>query len=140
LPKEAEMPITGQKGRLKPTSFQYFSVQWRRRNMIILAVSAMLLVAVVYLIFTPTRYTATTMIVLDARRSSGVQSDIVIEPQSDEAAVESQFVTIKSANVAAIVIKKLKLTEDAEFVGPPTFLEKLFGTRPAKLLRRDALA
>jgi len=129
--KRGGMPITGQMGRLKPTSFQYFSVLWRRRNMIILAVSAMLLVAVVYLIFAPTRYTAATMIVLDTRRASVVQSEIVVEPQIDEAAVESHVVTIKSANVAAIVIKKLKLTEDAEFAGPPTLLEKLFGTRPA---------
>jgi len=85
--------------------------------MMIAAVSATLLAAVIYLFITPPRYTATTMMVLDAKHQPVQQSDEkVAEGQpNDEAVVSSQIETIKSENIATAVIKKLKLTEDAEF-------------------------
>ena len=98
----------------------------------------MLLLAFVYLHLTPTRYTATTIIALDTQHLPFSHSEILDEPQVDEGAVESQVESIRSANVARIVIEKLKLIEDAEFAGPPTFLEKLLGTRPADKMADQA--
>jgi polysaccharide biosynthesis transport protein len=90
-------------------------VLWYRRYMIVTAVSVTLLVALVYLICAPARYTATTAMVLETKRSPVVQNEVIVEPQVDDAAVESHVETIKSENVAAAVIKRLKLTEDPEF-------------------------
>ncbi|MGH6935899.1 MAG: GumC family protein, partial [Methylocella sp.] len=92
-----------------------FSVLWYRRDMIIAAVSVTLLVAALYLIFAPARYTATTTVVLETKQSPVVHNEVVIEPHVDADAVETQVETIKSENVAAAVIRKLKLTEDPEF-------------------------
>jgi polysaccharide biosynthesis transport protein len=92
-----------------------FSLLWYRRNLIIAAVSLTLLVAALYLIFAPARYTATTTIVLETKQSPVVHNEVVIEPQVDAGAVETQVETIRSENVAAAVIRKLKLTEDPEF-------------------------
>ncbi len=92
-----------------------FSVLWYRRDMIIAAVSVTLLVAALYLIFAPARYTATTTMVLETKQSPVVHNEVVIEPHVDTDAVETQVETIRSENVAAAVIRKLKLTEDPEF-------------------------
>jgi polysaccharide biosynthesis transport protein len=92
-----------------------FSVLWYRRHLIIAAVSVTLLVAALYLIFAPARYTATTTVVLETKQSPVVHNEVVIEPQVDAAAVETHVETIRSENVAAAVIRKLRLTEDPEF-------------------------
>jgi polysaccharide biosynthesis transport protein len=130
--------IAEQGRRPEPSSFRFIWVLWRRRYTLITAIIAMLLLAFVYLDLTPTRYTATTIIALDTQHLPFSHSEILDEPQVDEGAVESQVESIRSANVARIVIEKLKLIEDAEFAGPPTFLEKLLGTRPADKIADQA--
>jgi succinoglycan biosynthesis transport protein ExoP len=92
-----------------------FSVLWYRRHMIIAAVSVTLSMAALYLIFAPARYTAETTMVLETKQSPVAQNQVVIEPGVDTDAVETHVETIRSENVAAAVIRKLKLTEDPEF-------------------------
>jgi polysaccharide biosynthesis transport protein len=92
-----------------------FFVLWYRRFTIIAAISATLLAALVFLIFAPVRYTATTTMVLDTDQPPTAQNEIKAEPRVDDAAMESHVETIKSENVVVPVIKKLKLMEDPEF-------------------------
>lgn len=138
--KRGTMANAEQEVGLEPISFNYiFSVLWRRRIMIIGAASAMLLAALIYLILAPTRYTATASIVLDVRHLPLVQNETAVEPQQDnDAAVESHTEMIKSASVAAIVLKKLNLADDAEFVGP-TLLERWFGNVKTEDSQKEAL-
>jgi len=110
---------------LEPISFRYiFSVLRRWRMMLIATICAALVAALIYLALAPVRYTATATIVLDTRRLPFfAQKETVVEQQEDEGVVESHMEMIKSANVAAIVVKKLKLSEDPEFTDP-SYLEK----------------
>lgn len=71
----------------------------------------------VYFIVAPVRYTAMTTLILDAKKPSLGANDIFVEPQVDDTAVESHVETIRSESVAILVIKKLHLDEDPEFVG-----------------------
>lgn len=110
---------------LEPISFHYiFSVLWRRRRLIVASVALTFLAALVYLMFAPNRYTATTTLVLDTKRPIVAQSEVFLEPQVDDTAVESHVETIKSQSVAAVVVKKLRLWEDPEFVGIATALKR----------------
>lgn len=129
------IPLSEQDVALEPISLRYiFSVLRRRRLIIARAVALTLSIAILYAAFSPTRYTASTTLVLDTKRFSLLQSEILIDPQVDDAAVESQVETIKSENVAAAVVEKLKLNEDPEFQDSGSFfgaflnaLESLIG-------------
>jgi polysaccharide biosynthesis transport protein len=88
-------------------------VLWHRRYTIIAAASATLFAALVYVFFAQPRYTAMTTMIIDTKQPPAVQNQVIVE--ADDAAVESDVETVKSENVAAAVIKKLKLTEDPEF-------------------------
>jgi succinoglycan biosynthesis transport protein ExoP len=117
---------------LEPISFQYiFSVLWRRRRLILASTAGTLMVAVVYLVLAPTKYTATTTLVLDAKRPVVAQSEVFVEPQVDDTAVESHVETIKSQSVASVVVKKLRLSEDPEFVGVATALKRSLVLTPS---------
>lgn len=86
------------------------------------AITAALLVTVglgiAYLILTPPRYTAKSLLMLDARRAQVFQQQSVVgEINLDDVAVASQVEILKSVNVAYAVVRELKLVEDAEFTG-----------------------
>jgi polysaccharide biosynthesis transport protein len=129
--KLSALRVTEQDGGLGLGAFlNYISVLWRRRSTIAATIIASLLVACVYLVLAPPRYTAATTIVLDTRHTPLVPSETRDEQQVDDAAVQSHVETIESANVAAIVIKKLNLTEDPEFTAP-SLVERFLGAKPA---------
>ena len=111
------VPVVAKQDRSsQPVSPRYvFFLLWYRRYTIIAAVSATLLAALVYLIFSAARYTATTTLVLDFTKSPVAHNEERAEPRVDDDVVESNVLTIQSENVAAAVIKKLKLTDDPEF-------------------------
>jgi uncharacterized protein involved in exopolysaccharide biosynthesis len=106
---------------------QIFSAVWRRRRILLASLALALIGAVGYLIVAPVRYTATTTLILDAKRPSLGASEVFIEPQVDDTAVESHVETIRSESVAALVVKNLRLFEDPEFVGVTTALRKSIG-------------
>lgn len=86
------------------------------------AITAALLVfvglGIAYLVLTPPRYTAKSLLMLDARRAQVFQQQSVVgEINLDDVAVASQVEILKSVNVAYAVVRDLKLTEDAEFTG-----------------------
>ena len=71
-----------------------------------------------YLVLTPPRYTAKTLLMLDARRAQLFQQQSVVgEMNFDDVAVASQVEILKSVNVALAVARDQKLTEDPEFTG-----------------------
>jgi polysaccharide biosynthesis transport protein len=118
--------ITGQQEHSRSMSFSYiFAVLRHRLNFVLVPLAITLVIALLYLVYAPTRYTATALMVLDSKRSMLAETGIASEPQVDEGFVESQIQMLKSDNVATIVVEKLNLTEDPEFQARPTFFEKL---------------
>jgi succinoglycan biosynthesis transport protein ExoP len=85
---------------------------------------------IAYLILTPPRYTAKSLLMLDARRAQVFQQQSVIgEMNFDDVAVASQVEVLKSVNVALAVVRELKLAEDAEFTGDVrSFVRSLLGS------------
>lgn len=89
-----------------------------RQYPIILFVTAIVVVlGLVYVVSTPSRYTAQASLLIDTRKVQLFQQSIVGDPGIDAATVESQVEILKSENIALSVIKNLHLTEDPEFVG-----------------------
>ncbi len=121
------LPIAEPNAQLQTPIFHYGLIVWRRRISVLAAISAALCLALVYITAAPARYTATTTVALDARRLPFAQNETLPDLLDYDSTTQSQVETIKSTNVASIVLKKLKLTEDREFGGPMTLLEKLAG-------------
>ena len=99
----------------------------RRRHLTILIflVSALLLAAV-YLLVTPSTYTATATMIIDARNSQILQqSPSVGAIQPDSAWIDSQIGILKSQNVAAYVVKQLRLADDPKFTDSGGLIDKL---------------
>ncbi len=118
--------LAGQQENSKSMSFSYiFAVLRHRLNFIVIPLAFTLTIALLYLLYTPARYTATALMVLDNKRSMLAETGITSEPQVDDGFVESQIQTLKSDNVATIVVEKLNLTEDPEFQARPSLLQKL---------------
>jgi exopolysaccharide transport family protein len=89
--------------------------QWR---FIVLITGLVMIVGLAYLAVTPSRYTAQADMIIDTKRVSWSQSEMATENRSvEDPAVESEIETTKSEKVALNVIRRLRLTEDPEFVG-----------------------
>jgi exopolysaccharide transport family protein len=89
--------------------------QWRLIGLVT-CLAAMLGIA--YLVATPSRYTAQADMIIDTKRVTWTQSELATENRTvEDASVESEIETTKSEKVALMVIRRLQLTEDPEFVG-----------------------
>jgi succinoglycan biosynthesis transport protein ExoP len=71
--------------------------------------------AALYLFLAPTIYTATGTIMIEPRKGLLTQT-LGGDPPTDTAWIESQLGILKSQNVAAYVVKQLRLVEDPEFI------------------------
>ncbi len=132
--------------RPQPSLQELFELYWEflRRQYPLMALvfgTVMLLTAVFLLMATP-KYTGTADLIIDSKRIPLFQQQQSIASDQtvvDSAAVDSQVEVLKSENVTLAVIKKLRLTEDPEFVGSTSgvvgavvgFLDQLVGTTPA---------
>lgn len=92
----------------------------RRQQRVLMAGPAIaILLALAYLLVTPSLYTATATLLIDSSPLQVLQNQQ--QPQGDipldTIQVGSQVEILESDNVALAVIRKLKLTEDPEFVG-----------------------
>lgn len=93
----------------------FVSRQWRLIGLVT-CLAAMLGVA--YLVVTPSRYTAQADMIIDTKRVTWTQSELATENRTvEDASVESEIETTKSEKVALMVIRRLHLAEDPEFVG-----------------------
>ena len=94
---------------------QFFS---RQRYILIAGPASAILLALVYLIVTPSLYTATATILIDSNslRVLQSQSQQLGDNPLDTIQVGSQVDILESDNLALAVIRKLRLTKDPEFV------------------------
>ncbi|MBV8701811.1 MAG: GumC family protein, partial [Bradyrhizobium sp.] len=100
----------------------------RQRRVLIIGPAAALLIGLLYLLATPSQYTATTTLLIDSNslRVLQNQQQPVGDMPLDTLQVGSQVEILESDNVALAVIRKLKLTDDPEFVKPDTGLSSFF--------------
>jgi polysaccharide biosynthesis transport protein len=89
--------------------------EWR---LIALVTGLAIIVGAAYIAVTPKRYTARADMIIDTKRVTWTQTDMASENHPvEDASVESEIETTRSEKVATMVINRLHLTEDPEFVG-----------------------
>jgi polysaccharide biosynthesis transport protein len=88
---------------------------WR---LIALVTALSTVVGTAYIATSPFRYTAQADMIIDTKRVTWTQTEMASENRNiEDAAVESEIETTKSEKVVEAVIRRLRLTEDPEFVG-----------------------
>ena len=96
------------------------SVLWRGKTTILATVAASLLIAVLFVVLVPHRYTAVTQILIDPTDLRAVSNDLSPPNQASDASVlqvESQVRVLMSDSVLRRVVKTEGLENDPEFVG-----------------------
>jgi uncharacterized protein involved in exopolysaccharide biosynthesis/Mrp family chromosome partitioning ATPase len=96
------------------------SVLWRDKTTILWTTIASLLVAVLFVVAVPHRYTATTQILIDPTDLQAVGRELTPVSGANDAAVlqvESQVRVLTSDSVLRRVVKAEGLDRDSEFVG-----------------------
>jgi polysaccharide biosynthesis transport protein len=101
-------------------------IRWRRR-LIFGAVIAVLVPALIYVATASPRYTATTDLMTDTKRSPAYGTAGTPDTSVDMVVVESQVETLKSDKIALAVIDKLRLWNDPEFIAKRTPLSYVVG-------------
>jgi len=97
------------------------SVLWRGKGTILVTTAAALLVAVLFVVLVPHRYTAVTQILIDPTDLHAVGNDLTPVNQANDATVlqvESQVRVLTSDSVLGRVVKAEALDSDREFTGP----------------------
>jgi succinoglycan biosynthesis transport protein ExoP len=103
-----------------------FVLGFLRRRYLVVSIPLLLSLALggLYLFTAPPTFTASATMMIETRK--GVLQDYLGNMPPDPAWVESQIGVLKSVNVAAYVVKQLRLAEDPQFVSPkPTLFDKL---------------
>jgi polysaccharide biosynthesis transport protein len=93
---------------------------WRGKTTILITTAAALLLAVLFIVLAPHKYTAVTQILIDPTDLHGVGSDLTpANPANDAAAlqVESQVRVLTSDTVLRRVVSAEGLDHDPEFTG-----------------------
>lgn len=101
-------------------------IRWHRR-LIFWAVIAVLTPALIYVAMASPRYTATTDLMTDTKRSPAYGTAGAPDTSVDMVVVESQVETLKSDKIALAVIDKLRLWKDPEFIAKRTPLSYVVG-------------
>jgi succinoglycan biosynthesis transport protein ExoP len=91
----------------------------RQQYGVILSVSLLTMaIGVIYLVTTPSSFTAVATMLIDTRKAQSFQQQpLYSDAQIDSASIESQVRILKSDIVGLSVIKNLRLNEDPEFIG-----------------------
>jgi len=99
----------------------------RRYRLVVLPPATLLALALVYLLFATTLYTATSTVLVDPRRANVVETNqsVLTNFGTDDATIESQTLLIQSVAILMRVVGKLKLTEDEEFTPKPGLLDPI---------------
>jgi uncharacterized protein involved in exopolysaccharide biosynthesis/Mrp family chromosome partitioning ATPase len=101
-----------------------FRVVRRRRALIALLVLLVISAGVGYLVVTPARYTASSLLLFDTRQIPPFQQQSYPNSVGDSAYVDSQVEILKSDSLARTVISNLNLLHDPEFAPQGTGLLK----------------
>jgi uncharacterized protein involved in exopolysaccharide biosynthesis/Mrp family chromosome partitioning ATPase len=97
-----------------------FSVLWRDKSTLWRSTAVALLLALIVAVLVPSRYTATTQMLIDPTDLQGVSRDMAQANMSGDTAViqvESQLRVLTSDNVLRRVVTAERLDADPEFVG-----------------------
>jgi capsular exopolysaccharide synthesis family protein len=99
-------------------------------GILILAISA----GVVYLVVTPTRYTASSLLLFDTRQTPPFQSQSYPNSVADSAYVDSQLEILKSESIARSVIRTQNLLSDPDFASQGSGVLNIVGMAVNSLL------
>ncbi|MBR0750706.1 polysaccharide biosynthesis tyrosine autokinase [Bradyrhizobium jicamae] len=100
----------------------------RRYRLVLLPAAVLGALALTYVLFATTLYTATSTVLVDPRRASVVDTSnqaVLSNFGTDDATIESQTLLIQSIALLDRVIKRLKLTDDEEFTPTPSILDPI---------------
>src|SRR6267143_1070939 len=96
--------------------------EWR---LIALITGLSIVVGATYVAISPYKYTAQADMIIDTKRVTWTQTEMASENRTvEDASVESEIETTKSEKVAEAVIRRLRLTQDPEFVGAGAGLKR----------------
>jgi capsular exopolysaccharide synthesis family protein len=100
----------------------------RRRRVLVASIFALAVSgAVAYLALTPARYTASSMLLFDVRKTEPFQQQGYPNAAADSAFVDSQVEVLKSEHLARSVVKNLSLQSDPEFAPSAGLLAAIQG-------------
>src|SRR5665213_3072600 len=89
--------------------------QWR---LIALITAFTLVLGALYIAISPIKYTAQADMLIDTKKVTWTQAEMATDNRTiEDASVESEIETTKSEKVATMVIQRLHLTGDPEFIG-----------------------
>jgi polysaccharide biosynthesis transport protein len=93
----------------------FINRQWR---LIALITGFALVLGALYIAISPIKYSAQADLLIDTKRVTWTQTDMATDNRTvEDASVDSEIETTKSEKVAMMVIQRLHLTEDPEFIG-----------------------
>jgi polysaccharide biosynthesis transport protein len=116
--------------------------QWR---LIALVTGLAIMVGAIYIAISPSKFTAQVDMVIDTKRANWTQTEMASENRPvEDASVDSEIETTKSERVASLVISRLHLLEDPEFIEAGSSLKRhIFSllrlTKESEELSKDQL-
>ncbi|MEM9330634.1 MAG: polysaccharide biosynthesis tyrosine autokinase [Pseudomonadota bacterium] len=112
-----------------------------QRNVLLIALCIVVALgaALVFLAFTPEKYTASVMMLIDPRQEQILEAEKVISanPGLDSPVVDSEVELIRSLSVTNRVISKLGLENDEEFIGKAGFFSVAKSALSSLIQRSD---
>jgi succinoglycan biosynthesis transport protein ExoP len=100
------------------TLASYVEIVRRQFPTIVAILAACVILALLYLFTAAPQFTSTASMVIDTRKVQLFQQQSVFgDVAVDSATVETQLEILKSENISLAVIRDLRLTDDAEFIG-----------------------
>ncbi|WP_225703058.1 polysaccharide biosynthesis tyrosine autokinase [Bradyrhizobium cenepequi] len=100
----------------------------RRYKFVILPPVVLVALALTFCLLATTLYTATSTVLVDPRRAAAVETNsqtALSNYGTDDATIESQALLIQSVAILDRVVRRLKLTEDPEFIPTPGLLDPI---------------
>jgi capsular exopolysaccharide synthesis family protein len=107
---------------------ELFRLIGRQKLLISVVTALFVFLALAYLLYTPTRYTASSTLFIDPRQLVPLSASPSANSAIDSAYVDSAVEILKSEQTANSVVNKLKLQLDPEFVRPPSLLRTILNT------------
>lgn len=95
----------------------YINIVRRQFPTILLVIACVVALGLVYLFTATPRFSATARMVIDTKKVQLFQTQSLGDIAVDPGMTETQVEILKSENISLAVIKDLRLTDDAEFVG-----------------------
>jgi len=117
-PQSNDEPVRLGASNLATAIKSFTSIVRQQLPVFLIVIPCATTLGLLYLLTTPSSYTAVARMVIDSRKVPAFQQQQTMGDQTIEtAAVATQVEILMSENVSLAVIKDLKLTEDPEFVG-----------------------